>query len=85
MASKQDKDLMDAAAPRPATPQEEQAAADYQRALQAQGVTPSGVVIQGQVEQRPENAEPGPRIDETTPGGQYEVDGRLVDAEGHAL
>jgi hypothetical protein len=30
-------------------------------------------------------AAPGPRIDETTPGGQYEVDGRLVDAEGHAL
>jgi hypothetical protein len=86
MASKQDKEresgteILDAAAPRPeATPQaaprvlndSEQRQADaYQREAGRQ---------------QQEAAAAAPRIDEVQPGGQYEVDGRLVDAEGHAL
>ena len=84
MASKQDKEresgteILDAAAPRPdATPQA------APRVLNDSEQRQADEYQRAAAEQHA--AAPGPRIDETTPGGQYEVDGRLVDAEGHAL
>jgi hypothetical protein len=86
MASKQDKaresgnEILDAAAPRPdAAPQaaprvlndSEQRQADaYQREAGRQ---------------QQEAAAAAPRIDEVQPGGKYEVDGRVVDAEGREV
>jgi hypothetical protein len=85
MASKQDKEresgteILDAAAPRPeATPQAAPRVLNDSEQRQADA-------YQREAGRQQQEAAAAPRIDETTPGGQYEVDGRLVDAEGRAV